>query len=137
MNIRNSFPTPNGTIAPEADDVTALVHPSDQEGRFSFSEQSRVNFSTFNLLGIRAQDITSRDLLAIISEAVTHQAKDVVANHNMHSLYLWHHDAKMRALYARADFTHVDGVALIALFRLFGGRLTREHRTPMSTFCRC
>jgi N-acetylglucosaminyldiphosphoundecaprenol N-acetyl-beta-D-mannosaminyltransferase len=128
MSTLKSLPTPNGTIDRGASDVTPS-HTSDQEGYRSFPERARVKFPTFNLVGIRVQAITAHDLLAIISEAVLNQAKYVVANHNMHSLYVWHHNSKMRDLHAQADFTHVDGVALIALFRLFGGRLKREHRT--------
>ena len=134
MSTLRSLPTPNGTVDSRADDVTPLRRPSGPEAGCSFPERPRLQFSTFKLLGIRAQAITSHDLLAIISEAVLHQAKYVVANHNMHSLYLWHHDSKMRDLHARADFTHGDGVALIALFRLFGGPLTREHRTTYVDF---
>jgi N-acetylglucosaminyldiphosphoundecaprenol N-acetyl-beta-D-mannosaminyltransferase len=134
MNTRKSLPTLNGTIDRWADDITPLHRPSDQEVSCSFPERSRLKFSTFNLSGIRVQAITAHDLLAIISEAVLNQAKYVVANHNMHSLYVWHHDSKMRDLHARADFTHVDGVALIPLFRLFGGRLKREHRITYLDF---
>jgi N-acetylglucosaminyldiphosphoundecaprenol N-acetyl-beta-D-mannosaminyltransferase len=93
------------------------------------SSESRLQFETYKMLGIKPQAITARDLITIVDEAVETQAKYVVANHNMHSLYLWHHDPKMRDFYARATFTHVDGMALIFLFRLMGGRLKPEHRT--------
>lgn len=93
-----------------------------------------LKFPTFRMLGIPVQAITGQDLVSIISEAVDHHARYVIANHNMHSLYLWHHDAKMRELYAQADFTHIDGMALVALSRLLGGRLKREHRTTYVDF---
>jgi N-acetylglucosaminyldiphosphoundecaprenol N-acetyl-beta-D-mannosaminyltransferase len=80
------------------------------------------------------QAITQREILAIVSEAVQSQAKYVVANHNMHSLYVWHRDSKMRKLYARADYTHIDGLPLIPLFRLFGFRLKRAHRIAYIDF---
>jgi exopolysaccharide biosynthesis WecB/TagA/CpsF family protein len=93
-----------------------------------------VNFPAFNLMDIRVQAITAPDLLSIISEATQKQAKYVIANHNTHSLYLWHHDARMRDFHARADFTHVDSMPLIALLRPFGIPLRREHRTGYMDF---
>lgn len=134
MSTLRSLPILNRTTDRQTGDVIHLHRASEQEECSAFAERSRLKFATFNLLGVRVQAITSRDLLDIISEAVRYQAKYVVANHNMHSLYLWHHDSNMRELHARADFTHGDGVALIALFRLFGGRLTREHRITYVDF---
>jgi len=97
-------------------------------------ERSDLRFPTFDLHGIRVQAITARGLLAIISEAVLHQAKYVVANHNTHGLYSWHNNLEMRKLHARADFIHIDGLPLIPLFRLFGFRLTRKHRVAYMEF---
>jgi len=128
------LPTPSGTVDRGAIDVIPLPRSSSQEGRRSFPDRPRLKFPTFNLLGIRVQAITLHDMLAIVSEAALSQAKYVVANHNMHSLYVWHHDSKMRDLCARADFTHIDGLPLIPLCRLFGFRLKREHRTAYMEF---
>jgi N-acetylglucosaminyldiphosphoundecaprenol N-acetyl-beta-D-mannosaminyltransferase len=133
MNNRQ-LSTLNEPIDRRVGDVTPLRRPLGHEGHCSSSGRSRLTFPTFNVLGIRVQSITKHDLLAIISEAVRNQAKYVVANHNMHSLYVWHHDSNMRALHARADFTHVDGLPVIPLFRLFGFRLKREHRTAYMEF---
>jgi N-acetylglucosaminyldiphosphoundecaprenol N-acetyl-beta-D-mannosaminyltransferase len=91
-------------------------------------------FPTFEMLGTRVQAITGQDLVRIIADAVANRARYVIANHNMHSLYLWHHDEKMRELYSRADFIHIDGMALVALSRLMGSRLQREHRTTYVDF---
>jgi N-acetylglucosaminyldiphosphoundecaprenol N-acetyl-beta-D-mannosaminyltransferase len=126
--------TPNGDIDRQAGDVTPLGRSFDQEGQRIFPDRSRAKFPMFNLGGIRVQAITQREILAIISEAARSQEKYVVANHNMHSLYLWHRDSKMRGLYARADYTHIDGLPLIPLFRLFGFRLKREHRIAYIDF---
>jgi N-acetylglucosaminyldiphosphoundecaprenol N-acetyl-beta-D-mannosaminyltransferase len=134
MNIPQSSPTPNGTINPEGKGVTPRHGSSGQQEGRSSPSQSRVKFSTFNPCGIRVQAITVHGLLSIISEAVLDQRRYVVANHNMHSLYLWLRDPKMRALHARADFTHIDGFPLIPLFRLCGAQLKREHRTGYIDF---
>jgi N-acetylglucosaminyldiphosphoundecaprenol N-acetyl-beta-D-mannosaminyltransferase len=98
------------------------------------ASERQLEFAAFRILGIRAQAITAQDLVAIISESVRTCRKYVVTNHNMHSLYLWHHDPRMRALDKKATFTHIDGMALIALSRLLGGRLKREHRTTYIDF---
>jgi N-acetylglucosaminyldiphosphoundecaprenol N-acetyl-beta-D-mannosaminyltransferase len=128
MVTQKVLPIPNDAIDRLADAVTASHPFSGHDAYDSLPERSRMRFSTFNVLGFRIQAITLRDLLLIISEAVLNKAKYVVTNHNMHSLYVWYYDAQMRDLYARADFTHVDGLPLIPLFRLFGARLKREHR---------
>jgi exopolysaccharide biosynthesis WecB/TagA/CpsF family protein len=115
------------------------AHQSSQDGvggpaRVGEARAAGVNFPTFNLMGIRIQAITAPDLLSIISEATQKQAKYVIANHNTHSLYVWYHNDRMRGFHARADFTHVDGMPLIALFRPFGILLRREHRVGYADF---
>jgi len=109
--------------------MTTLNQPPGQLQNVNSCSESPLQFATYKMLGIQAQAITTRDLITLVGKAVERQAKYVIANHNLHSLYLWHHDPKMRDLYARATYTHVDGMALILLFRLMGGRLNREHRT--------
>jgi UDP-N-acetyl-D-mannosaminuronic acid transferase (WecB/TagA/CpsF family) len=47
-----------------------------------------MKFPTFDMLGIRVQALTIHDLLAIISEAIQNEAKYLVTNLNMHSLYM-------------------------------------------------
>ncbi len=96
--------------------------------------RSGLLFPEARMGGIRVQALTAPELLAVVGEAVRTREKRVIANHNMHSLYLWHRDKQMREFYAQADFTHVDGVAPILLFRWFGGQLTREHRTTYIDF---
>jgi N-acetylglucosaminyldiphosphoundecaprenol N-acetyl-beta-D-mannosaminyltransferase len=93
-----------------------------------------LRFPVFDILGVGVQAITAFDLLSIISEGVRTHARFLVANHNMHSLYLWHHDREMRKLYQKANFTHVDGMCLIALSRVLGSQLSREHRTTYVDF---
>lgn len=68
------------------------------------------------------------ELNALITKAVSCNQRWIIANHNLHSIYLYHHDSKMRAFYAKANYTHVDGMALVFLGRLLGLSLRREHR---------
>ena len=80
------------------------------------------------LLGVTVYPLTIKDLNTLIAEAVTCGQRWVIANQNLHSIYLYHHDPKMRAFYAKANYIHVDGMALILIGRLLGLPLRREHR---------
>lgn len=80
------------------------------------------------MLGITIHALSISQLNALITEAISRNQRWIIANHNLHSIYLYHHDPKMRAFYAKADFTHVDGMALVLLGRLVGLPLRREHR---------
>lgn len=83
---------------------------------------------TYNLLGVWMNALSISELNALITEAIAQNQRWIIANHNLHSIYLYHKDAKMQAFYAKADYTHVDGMALVFLGRLFGLPLGREHR---------
>lgn len=68
------------------------------------------------------------DLNELIQHAIEVDNKIVIANHNLHSIYLYHFDEKMRAFYELADYVHIDGVPLILWGRLTGLPLQQEHR---------
>lgn len=88
--------------------------------QFSAAVGSANRLAAVSFLGIEAHPIPVEELVAAIDRAVTHEEKIVVAHHNMHSLYLFHHHAEMRRYYERADIVHFDGMILIALARLLG-----------------
>jgi len=89
--------------------------------------QSR--FPTYQFLGIRVQPLTTSDLLGVIESAIDSNAENcIIGNHNLHSLYLFHRDAKMRQFYASNRYTHVDGMSLIFLARMLHIPLNRSHR---------
>jgi len=79
-------------------------------------------------LGIQVEALSLSDLNAIVAEAIENRRRVIVANHNLHSIYLYHHDPKMQAFYKAADHIHIDGMAVVALARLLGIALRREHR---------
>jgi N-acetylglucosaminyldiphosphoundecaprenol N-acetyl-beta-D-mannosaminyltransferase len=87
-----------------------------------------LEFSPYTFLGIRVSGLTLTDLNSLILSAVQSRKKWIIANHNLHSLYLYHHDIKMQSFYANADYTHIDGMPLVLLGRLLGLALKREHR---------
>ncbi|WP_228282011.1 WecB/TagA/CpsF family glycosyltransferase [Rubrobacter marinus] len=83
---------------------------------------------SYSLLGVRVDALTEGDLSALIREAAARNERHLVLNHNLHSLYLYHHDPAFRKLYDRADHVHVDGMPLVWAGRLLGYGLTRENR---------
>jgi N-acetylglucosaminyldiphosphoundecaprenol N-acetyl-beta-D-mannosaminyltransferase len=54
--------------------------------------------------------------------------KVVIANHNLHSLYLLRRDPAFREFYAKAELIEVDSIPLILWARLVGRRSRRFHR---------
>ena len=80
------------------------------------------------LLGLQIGEYDIGRLTARVARAIAGGEHIVVANHNLHSLYLCNRDPKLRAFHAAADVTHADGMSVIALARLVGVPLRRSHR---------
>lgn len=84
---------------------------------------------SYHLLGLRVDALALQDLQAIATDAVENAVPCLIANHNLHSVYLYHHDAKMRTFYGRAQHVLIDGMPLILLGKSLGYPLRREHRS--------
>jgi len=82
----------------------------------------------YTMLGIRVGTFDVEQLNARVAAAIADQRRIVIANHNLHSLYLHGRDAKFRAFHEAADVTHVDGMSLVLIARLLGVPLGRRHR---------
>lgn len=80
------------------------------------------------ILGVAVNPLNLSDLNALIAEAIAKQQRWIIANHNLHSIYLYHRVAKMRQFYAQAQYSHLDGMSLVFLGKLLGLPLCREHR---------
>ncbi|NMF63056.1 WecB/TagA/CpsF family glycosyltransferase [Brasilonema octagenarum] len=80
------------------------------------------------LLGVQVDALSISELNLLIAESIKRNQKWIIANHNLHSLHIYHHDPKMRSFYALADYAHIDGMPLILLGRLLGFALKREQR---------
>jgi len=80
------------------------------------------------VLGVQVEALSMAHLNSIVADAVENSKHIIVANHNLHSIYLYHHDPKMRLFYAAANHIHIDGMGVIGLGRLLGKRLNRDHR---------
>ena len=81
-----------------------------------------------SFLGISVHPKTIAGLMAIVGEQIEQNEKCVIANHNLHSLYLYHREPRFRNFYRDAEWTHIDGMPLVALARLYGYRVKREER---------
>jgi len=83
---------------------------------------------SYKFLGIQVNSLTVPELNLIVGDAIATQQKIVIACHNLHSLYLFHHNARMRRFEARANYVHIDGMGIVLLGRLMGHPLGRRHR---------
>ena len=81
------------------------------------------------LLGEPVDLVTPAEVMAFTARRIAAGERGVVANHNLHSLYLVRREPGMRAFYAGADLIELDSTPMI-----FWGRLTRK---PVSRAHRC
>ena len=82
------------------------------------------------LLGVSIDALTRQQLLDAASRAMAGPARNLIfGNHNLHSIHLFHKNARLRQYYRLCHLTHVDGMSVIALGRLLGLPLDRRHRT--------
>jgi len=87
-----------------------------------------VNLTRYPVLDVDVQALTVADLHKCISEAVARGERWIIANHNLHSLYLYHHYEKMREFYSKAKIVYVDGMSIIWLGKLLGQPFKPCHR---------
>ena len=83
---------------------------------------------TVAFLGLTLQPRSLPQLNDLVEQGIREHQKWIIANHNLHSVYLLHKFAKVREFYARAHWTYVDGMPLVALGRLYGYPLQRDQR---------
>jgi N-acetylglucosaminyldiphosphoundecaprenol N-acetyl-beta-D-mannosaminyltransferase len=94
----------------------------------SLSSNATSIADTVAFLGLTIQPRSMPEMNRLVERGIRERQKWIIANHNLHSVYLFHRHAKLREFYARADYTYVDGMPLVALGRLYGYPLQREHR---------
>ncbi|HTC41444.1 MAG TPA: WecB/TagA/CpsF family glycosyltransferase [Candidatus Acidoferrales bacterium] len=100
--------------------------PNTKEVSNSASLPSTTDAAEF--LGIRVHFKTIAELQALVAHVVGAGKKAVIANHNLHSLYLFHRQPQLRDFYAKAEWIHIDGMPIVSLARLFGYSACRDHR---------
>jgi N-acetylglucosaminyldiphosphoundecaprenol N-acetyl-beta-D-mannosaminyltransferase len=84
-----------------------------------------------SFLGLTLNPKSLPELNTLVEQGVRENRKWVITNHNLHSVYLFHRWPKLREFYSRADWTFIDGMPLVALGRIYGFPLKREHRVTL------
>jgi N-acetylglucosaminyldiphosphoundecaprenol N-acetyl-beta-D-mannosaminyltransferase len=87
-----------------------------------------VIYQPIQILGVTIHPLSIYQLNGLIAQSVKEQQKWIIANHNLHSIYIYHHDPKMRDFYAKSTYIHIDSMALVFLGKLLGFSLEREQR---------
>jgi N-acetylglucosaminyldiphosphoundecaprenol N-acetyl-beta-D-mannosaminyltransferase len=85
-------------------------------------------FDRFSFMDISINCLSLSDLMNLVKFGIEKKKKWVIGNHNLHSLYLFHKSPALRQFFSIADWVHVDGMPIVALARLFGHPINREHR---------
>jgi N-acetylglucosaminyldiphosphoundecaprenol N-acetyl-beta-D-mannosaminyltransferase len=80
------------------------------------------------ILGVTIDPVKSSELNLVVLNAVRNNQKIIIANHNLHSVYLFHKNAEMRSFYALADIIHCDGMPLVFWAKILGLKIERIHR---------
>lgn len=80
------------------------------------------------LLGGEVDAVTPAEVLAFAAARIQAGRKAIVANHNLHSLYLVRRSPAMRAFYQAADLVEADSTPMILWGRLLGRPISRAHR---------
>jgi N-acetylglucosaminyldiphosphoundecaprenol N-acetyl-beta-D-mannosaminyltransferase len=81
------------------------------------------------VLGVVCHAMTAQQIVRFIDIGVNSGNKTILANHNLHSVYLFHCDAQMRSFYDQVDYTHIDGMPILAWAGLLGYSVKKSHRT--------
>jgi N-acetylglucosaminyldiphosphoundecaprenol N-acetyl-beta-D-mannosaminyltransferase len=83
---------------------------------------------TVAFLGLTLQPKSMPEMNELVEQGIRERQKWIIANHNLHSVYLFHRHAKLREFYSQVHWTYLDGMPLVALGRLYGYPLQREQR---------
>ena len=90
--------------------------------------------SSVSFFGFRADTFSDKDVVGLVSYAISADKRYIVGHHNCHSLYLCHREPRMLDFYSIADHVLIDGMSLVLLGRMFSLPLTRENRATSLDF---
>lgn len=82
----------------------------------------------FDVLGVDVDAFSKEMLLDHIDSTIREGGRSLIANHNLHSVYLYHHDKSTHEFYQRADVIIIDGMSIIFAGKLRGHPLNYSHR---------
>lgn len=83
---------------------------------------------SYRVLGADVSDVDLKGLNSLVSRSIRHDEKNVIAHHNLHSLYTLRENDKMKKFYNMADVCHADGMGVVLFARIAGVPLQRTNR---------
>jgi N-acetylglucosaminyldiphosphoundecaprenol N-acetyl-beta-D-mannosaminyltransferase len=86
------------------------------------------NIQRVELLGVHVDVLDIPLLNKLIKFAIQNRKKWIIANHNLHSIYLYHYSSGMSDFYEAARYIHIDGMILIGIGKLLHLPLTQRNR---------
>lgn len=95
-------------------------------GRESAIPEGRMR--DYEMLGVRFNLMTTATFHEVAKRAVAAGERWVVGGHNLHSIYLYHHDPRMKRFYEHSRYTFLDGMPLVWLARILGFPASRVNR---------
>ena len=98
----------------------------------TLSSVSGISDETIRFFGLTLQPRSLQQMTMLVEEGIRERRNWIIANHNLHSVYLCHRHPKLRDFYSQVSWTHFDGMSLVALGRLYGYPLQREHRVTLA-----
>lgn len=81
-----------------------------------------------NFLGIEVDLLTLEHLNTIVRESILTDKKVIIANHNLHSIYISNRSNKLQTFFSKVHFIHIDGMSLIYIAKLIGFNISRRYR---------
>lgn len=85
-----------------------------------------------SVMGIPMTALTTDELLDTTLHAIpagNTEKPFLLGYMNLHGIYLYHRDERLKAYYDEADIVYLDGMPVVWAARLAGYPLSREHRT--------
>lgn len=86
-----------------------------------------MNLKTYKILGVEVHPATITDLNNLVIESIKENKKTIISSQNLHSVYIFNKDAKLRA-FNEHTIKRVDGMPFIILGKLMGYPLNKEQR---------
>jgi N-acetylglucosaminyldiphosphoundecaprenol N-acetyl-beta-D-mannosaminyltransferase len=85
------------------------------------------NIRSYNIMGVEIHPLSIDALHRVIKACIDTRSRVIISSQNLHSVYLYQHDAKLRELQKLA-LKRVDGMPLILWGKLLGLPLNRAER---------
>jgi N-acetylglucosaminyldiphosphoundecaprenol N-acetyl-beta-D-mannosaminyltransferase len=99
------------------------------QGQGTAAEAATSEVRRVRILDASIDNLTERDLNRVLGEEIEAGRKSILANHNLHSLYLYHRHAEFRRFFDAAKYVHADGMSIVLLAKLLRRPFKRECRT--------